>query len=183
VRNTPGIMAVLLLISLSIAGRGTGFEREDGSASVLSSATQVTVYTLNSAQVDADQITIKDAWIQEGPPSQKITAGFMVIENHGPAEIALLSASTDVAGVVELHKMELDDGMMRMKRVDSISVPAGGMVELKPGGFHLMVIDLKKELKAGDDVKVTLQFSGAIQKTVTVPVKKRSSVAAEEESR
>lgn len=179
-RNTLGVIAVLFLTNLSIAGRGPGLEREDGSRSLLLPATQAIAVALNSAQIDGDRIAIKDAWIQEGPPSQKITAGFMVIENHGSAEIALLSASTDVAGVVELHKMELDDGMMRMKRVDSINVPAGGMVELKPGGFHLMVIDLKKELKEGDDVKVTLQFSGAIQKIVSVPVKKRSSVSEEE---
>lgn len=127
-----------------------------------------------SAQVEADKIVIKDAWIQEGPPSQKITAAFMLIENHNAAEIALLSASTDAARVVELHKMELEDGMMSMRKVDSINVPAGGMIELKPGGYHLMVIGLNKELKEGEDVKVTLRFSNDIRKTITVPVKKRS---------
>ena len=127
-----------------------------------------------SAQVEADKIVIKDAWVQEGPPSQKITAAFMLIENHNAVEIALLSAVTDVARVVELHKMELEDGMMNMRKVDSINVPAGGMIELKPGGYHLMVIGLNKELKEGEDVKVTLRFSKDIRKTITVPVKKRS---------
>jgi periplasmic copper chaperone A len=126
------------------------------------------------AQVEADKIVVKDAWIQEGPPSQKITAAFMLIENHSSEEIALLSAGTDVARVVELHKMELEDGMMSMRQVDSINIPAGGMVELKPGGYHLMVIGLNKALKEGEDVKVTLRFSNNIRKTITVPVKKRS---------
>ena len=127
-----------------------------------------------SAQVEADKIVIRDAWIQEGPPSQKITAAFMLIENHNSEEIALLSASTDAARVVELHKMELEDGMMSMRKVDSINIPAGGMIELKPGGYHLMVIGLNKALKEGEDVKVTLRFSNDTRKTITVPVKKRS---------
>jgi copper(I)-binding protein len=127
-----------------------------------------------SAQVEAGKIVIKDAWVQEGPPSQKITAAFMLIENHNSAEISLLSASTDAARVVELHKMELEDGMMSMRKVDSINVPAGGMIELKPGGYHLMLIGLNKALKEGEDVKVTLRFSNDIRKTITVPVKKRS---------
>jgi copper(I)-binding protein len=131
------------------------------------------------SQVDADKVKIKDAWIQEGPPSQKITAGFMVIENHNSADITLLSASADVAEVVELHRMEIEDRMMKMRKVDSINIPAGGYIELKPGGYHLMVIGLNKELKEGENVEVTLRFSGAIQKTLTVPIKKRNSMAKE----
>ncbi|MFN2596157.1 MAG: copper chaperone PCu(A)C [Pyrinomonadaceae bacterium] len=124
---------------------------------------------------DADKLVVRDAWIQEGPPSQKITAAFMLIENHAAADTSLVSASTDAARVVELHKMELEGGMMKMRRVEAINVPAGGSVELKPGGYHLMVIGLKRELKEGDEVKVTLRFAGDVQKTVTVPVKKRDS--------
>jgi|SRR5437764_1761395 len=131
---------------------------------------------------DADKLVVRDAWIQEGPPSQKITAAFMVIENHAAADISLVSAGADAARVVELHKMELEDGMMKMRRVDSINVPAGGSVELKPGGYHLMVIGLKKELKEGDEVKVTLRFTGDVLKTVTVPVKKRDSAQEERSS-
>ncbi|MBA3766168.1 MAG: copper chaperone PCu(A)C [Acidobacteria bacterium] len=133
----------------------------------------------NPSRADAGKIIIKDAWIQEGPPSQKITAAFMVIENHNSEEISLLSASTDVARVVELHTMEFEDGIMRMRQVASINIPAEGSVELKPGGYHLMVIDVNKELKEGADVKVTLRFSNDVQKTVIVPVKKRSSMAEE----
>jgi copper(I)-binding protein len=133
-------------------------------------------------QEPADKLTVKNAWIQEGPPSQKITAGFMVIENHSSADLSLISASTDAARVVELHKMELEDGMMRMQKVDSIKVPAGGSVELKPGGYHLMVIGLTRQLKEGDEVKVKLTFSGSIEKIVTVPVKSRSSIEEREKN-
>jgi copper(I)-binding protein len=126
----------------------------------------------------ADDIAIKDAWIQEGPPSEKITAAFMVIENKGASDTALVSATTDVARTVELHKMELDNQMMKMRRVSQIPIPANGTAELKPGGYHLMVIGLNKTLKEGDQVSVTLRFAGPIEKiekTIVVPVKKRVS--------
>ena len=123
-----------------------------------------------------ERLVIKGSWIQEGPPSSKITAGFMVIENHTPADISLLSVTTDAARVVELHKIVLEGGMMKMQKVDSITVPANGSVELKPGGYHLMVIGLTRALKEGDEVKVNLTFAGNIEKTVSVPVKSRDSI-------
>jgi periplasmic copper chaperone A len=99
----------------------------------------------------------------------------MSIENHAAADTSLVSASADAARVVELHKMELEDGMMKMRRVESIRIPAGGQVELKPGGYHLMVIGLKRELKEGDEVELTLRFTGDVVKTLSVPVRKRDS--------
>ena len=131
---------------------------------------------------DADRLVVRDAWVQEGPPSQKITAAFMLIENHAAVDASLVSASTDAARAVELHKMELEDGMMKMHRVESIRIPAGGQVELKPGGYHLMVIGLNRELKEGDEVKLTLLFTGDVAKTVTVPVRKRDSAQEERSS-
>jgi len=126
---------------------------------------------------DDEQVVIKGAWLQQGPPSQKMTAAYMLIENHGANEIELLSAHTEIANVVELHQMRLEDGMMRMRRVDSIRIPAGASVELKPGGYHLMVIGLKKEIKDGEVVPFVLQFSAQITKTINVPVKRRDTVS------
>lgn len=134
---------------------------------------------LPAGQADDEDVVIRDGWVQEGPPSQTITAAFMVIENHTTTDIALKSASTDVAQVVELHKMELVEGMMKMHRVETINIPAGSTAELKPGGYHLMVIGLKKELKQGDKVTITLQFSHDLTKTVTLPVKPRSAMVKE----
>jgi copper(I)-binding protein/transcriptional regulator GlxA family with amidase domain len=128
-------------------------------------------------QADANQITIRDAWIQEGPPSQKNTAAFMVIENQGAAETELVSARSDVAEVVELHQMETISEVMSMRKLDLISVPAGGKAELKPSGFHLMLIGLNKEIKQGDEVSVTLQFANSLQKTIRVPVRRREAAA------
>jgi hypothetical protein len=127
------------------------------------------------------EIVIRDGWVQEGPPSQKITAAYMVIENHGKADVALKSASTSAADVVELHKMELTDGLMKMRRVDSINIPAGGKAELKPGGYHLMVIGLKQPLREGDMVSISLEFSDDQRQTIRIPVKPRSAMIKEVE--
>jgi len=124
-------------------------------------------------------VLIRDGWVQEGPPSQTITAAYMTIENHTGADISLKSASTEVAQTVELHKMELVDGIMKMHRVETIDIPAGGATQLKPGGYHLMVIGLKKELKDGDKVTIALEFSNDVRKTITIPVKPRSAMVKE----
>jgi copper(I)-binding protein len=129
-----------------------------------------------ASPVDPNKITVRDAWIQEGPPSQKLTAAFMVIENQGVLETELVSARTDIANVVELHKMETVDEVMRMSKVDLISVPGEGRAELSPSGFHLMLIGLNKEIKQGDEVTVTLQFANSVQKTIRVPVRKREAM-------
>jgi copper(I)-binding protein len=174
-------LTISSLMGLNISHTGSRTGQGDISSLVqIPAARAATLF--NPARIDAGKIIIKDAWIQEGPPSQTITAAFMLIENHNPEEISLLSAVTDVARTVELHKMELEDGMMSMRKVASINIPAGGSVELKPGGYHLMVIGVSKELKEGTDVKVTLRFSSDIQKTVIVPVKKRSSMPEEGET-
>lgn len=131
------------------------------------------------AVCDQSEVSIRDGWVQEGPPSQTITAAYMTIENHTGADISLRSASTEVAQTVELHKMELVGGMMKMRRVETIDILAGGTAELKPGGFHLMVIGLKKELKEGDKVTITLEFSNDLRKTITIPVKPRRAMVKE----
>jgi copper(I)-binding protein len=75
--------------------------------------------------------------------------------------------------------MLVEDGMMHMRKVAAINVPAGGVVKLEPGGYHLMIIDLNRELKAGAQVRVTLRFSNRIEKTINVPVKNRDSMSDE----
>jgi periplasmic copper chaperone A len=131
------------------------------------------------SEIDQTDVVIRDGWVQETPASQTITAAYMVIENRSDADITLKAASSPVARVVELHKMELTDGLMRMRRVDSIDIPAGGAVELKPGGYHLMVIGLNHQLKAGELVSLTLQFSNDVRKSIRVPVKPRSAMMKE----
>ena len=100
----------------------------------------------------------------------------MIVENHSGKDIALVSASTDICKVVELHKMETVNEMMRMKKVDQVVVPANGQAEFKPGGYHLMIIGLNRPLKEGEDIEVKLQFTGNIEKTIHMQVKNRESM-------
>jgi copper(I)-binding protein len=139
---------------------------------------------------DAPKIRIEKAWARPGvatamKPSatpggmqggmeMKATSGnsavYMVIHNDGPVGDRLVGAVADVTKTVELHQTKMEGGMAQMMPVAGIDVPARGMVELKPGGLHVMLIGLKRDLKAGDKFAVTLKFqkSGEVKLTVGV---------------
>jgi copper(I)-binding protein/putative intracellular protease/amidase len=119
----------------------------------------------------ADKLVVRDAWIQEMPPSTRLTAAHMVIENLSAKETALIGAVANIAEAVELHRAEMDNGMMRMHKLDRIKVPIG-KTDLT-GELHIMLIGLRAPLKEGDQVALTLQFENSVSKTVMVPVKKR----------
>ena len=127
-----------------------------------------------AATAEAQSVVVKAAYAVEPPPSQNVTAGYMIVGNQDAGEIALVSAASESASAVELHAMETaGDGMMRMRKVERIAVPAKGSVELKPGGLHLMFIGLRREIKDGEELTVTLLFSNSTKKTVSMPVRKR----------
>jgi len=86
------------------------------------------------------------------------SAVYVTLSNSGPQADTLVAASTDAARAVELHEVQNEGGVMKMRPVKSIPVPAGGKVELKPGGYHLMLLDLKHDLKPGEKIPVTLKF-------------------------
>ncbi len=123
------------------------------------------------SEAGADKLVARDAWIQEMPPSSRLTAAHMVIENLSAKETALIGAVANIAEAVELHRAEMDNGMMRMSKLDRIKVPIG-RTDLT-GEFHIMLIGLRAPLKEGDQVALTLQFENSVSKTVMVPVKKR----------
>jgi len=167
----------VLLLSLLLAPNVLGHRSQTKRAS---SAGPYSISSSIAFAREEDGVLISDGWVQESPPSQTITAAYMKIENQTAADISLRSASADdAAQTIELHKMELVGSIMKMRRVETIDIPAGGTAELKPGGYHLMVIGLKKELKEGDKVTITLEFSGGLRKTITVPVKPRSAMVKE----
>ncbi|MGH9763366.1 MAG: copper chaperone PCu(A)C, partial [Blastocatellia bacterium] len=121
----------------------------------------------------AEQLSIVDPWIQEMPPSMNLTAAHLVIDNRTGKETALVAASTDVAGAVELHRAETDNGMMRMIKLDRIPLPTG-KTDLT-GELHIMLIGLKAPLKEGDRVPLTLHFENGAAVTVMAPVRKRQA--------
>ena len=106
------------------------------------------------------QIQIEKPWARATVPGAKVGGGYMTIRNAGVAD-KLVSASSPAAAKVELHVHINDNGVMRMREVPGYEVPAKGAFELKPGGAHLMFMDLKRPFKEGDKVPVKLKFEKA----------------------
>ncbi|MFN3870895.1 MAG: copper chaperone PCu(A)C [Aquificaceae bacterium] len=114
------------------------------------------------------KIEVKDAWVREVPPTSKMSAAYMVIENKGNEADKLIDASNNASKITEIH--ETVEGKMR--RIKALEIPAGSKVELKPGGYHIMLINLNKPLKEGDKVEITLKFEKSGEVKVEAPVKK-----------
>ena len=114
------------------------------------------------------EVTVKEPWARATVAQQKATGAFMTLTSSGDAK--LISASSPLAGVVEVHEMAMEGDVMRMRAVTDLNLPAGKPVELKPGGYHVMLMGLKQPLKAGDTVPVTLVIEGKDQKRETIEV-------------
>lgn len=115
------------------------------------------------------QTTVKDAWVRGTVAQQKATGAFMTLTHTQGGK--LLSAASPVAGVVEVHEMKMDGNVMKMAAIPSLDLPAGKAVELKPGGYHVMLMDLKQPLKDGETVPLTLTIEGKDGKKETLEVK------------
>ena len=115
------------------------------------------------------QVTVKDPWVRATVSAQKATGAFMQITSAQDAR--LVEASSPVAGVVEVHEMTMEKDIMKMRAVKALNLPAGKTVELKPGGYHVMLMDLKQQMKEGDTVPVMLVIEGKDRKRSTIEVK------------
>jgi periplasmic copper chaperone A len=113
-------------------------------------------------------IEVKSAWARPTVAGQMGTGAFMHLTSREGAR--LLGASSDVAGVVEIHEMAMEGNVMRMRAIRSLDLPSGGTVELKPGGHHIMLMDLKRPLATGEKIKVELRLETRDKKLVTQPV-------------
>ncbi|MCI0454942.1 MAG: copper chaperone PCu(A)C [Candidatus Dadabacteria bacterium] len=121
----------------------------------------IPVYSFGSPKIE-----IKEPWVREVPPVSPVTAVYMVIENEGNEDDRLIDVSTEAASQAEIHDTLIDEkGIAKMQRFESMDIPSGKGVELKPGGSHVMLIGLKKALKAGDKIELNLKFekSGIIK--------------------
>ena len=124
---------------------------------------------LFAAAPAAAQTTVKDAWVRSTVPQQMATGLFAQLSSAQGGR--LVSAASPVAGVVEIHEMSMEGNVMRMRALpNGLPLPAGKLVELKPGGFHVMLMDLKKPLKAGDQVPLTLVIEGSDGKRETLQI-------------
>jgi len=99
---------------------------------------------------------VHNPWVRATVPQQNATGAFMTLD--ATLDSKLVRVESPVSDHVELHEMRLEDNVMKMREVPAIAVPAGQTVELKPGGYHVMLLDLKQQIHAGDDVPLTLVF-------------------------
>jgi copper(I)-binding protein len=107
-------------------------------------------------------IKIGHPWARATPPGAQVGGGYLKLTNQGEAPDRLVGAKSNVAGRVEIHEMSVTDGVMKMRELpDGLAIAPGATVELKPGGFHLMLMELKQPLAAGSPVKATLTFEKA----------------------
>ena len=125
-------------------------------------------------------LTIKGAYVPPTIPGQDNGVAFMRLVNSGDGPAFLVGGESTEAEAVELHSHTMEGGMMRMRQVDRIEVPAHSAVTLEPGGLHLMLIGLKRELKPGDDVDIRLDLDDRSTMNVVVPVR---NTAAEDGGR
>jgi copper(I)-binding protein len=129
----------------------------------------------------AGDLKIGHPYTRTTPPGAVAAGAYLSIENKGKAADKLLRAASPVAGLVELHTMSMDGNVMRMRAVPSIEVAGGATVKLAPGGLHVMLQDLKRPLKEGERIPMTLVFERAGEVKVELAVQK-SDVATGHDS-
>ncbi len=124
---------------------------------------------------DSGPLRIEQPWAAETPPAARTGAAYLNIVNDGEAD-RLLGAQAEVASHVELHTTAMDGNMMRMRKVEALEVPGGATTALEPGGLHIMLIDLRQPLRAGQNFSLTLQFEKAGALQVQIPIRTREEM-------
>ena len=118
-------------------------------------------------------VAVLDAWARANAPGQTVGAAYMTLISA--QDSTMVKVEADIAGTVQIHSMSMENNVMKMRMLEELPLPAGKAEKLAPGGFHLMLFDLKKPLTAGESVKLTLTFrdnAGKVtQQVVTLPVK------------
>ena len=134
-------------------------------------AAYLSIAPARADDVKAGDLVIRQAWSRATPKGAKAGGGYLTIENKGSAPDRLIGGSADFAGSVQIHEMSMDKGVMKMRPVDNgLTIDPGKTVKLTPGGYHLMIMDLKAPLKQGDKMPVTLEFEKAGKVTVSLDV-------------
>ena len=115
-----------------------------------------------AGEAKVGDLVITQAWSRATPGGAKIAGGYLTIENKGTAPDRLLGGTADIAGKIEVHEMAMNNGVMTMRPLDKgLTIEPGKTVKLAPGGYHLMIMDLKGPFKQGEKVPVTLDFEKA----------------------
>jgi len=120
----------------------------------------VCVLMLNASAVWAESVALDvvESWVRAPIPGRSMSAAFLTIKNTGEQDQVLLAVKSDLAKAIEIHGHEHDGGVMRMRQVESLVLPAGETLRLEPGGLHLMLFGLDKKVKTGGSMPLTLVF-------------------------
>ncbi|WP_413991567.1 copper chaperone PCu(A)C [Labrys okinawensis] len=129
---------------------------------LLSIVASTTPFPQASAQeTGSGSLVIQHPWARATPPGAPVGGGYVTIANKGATADKLVGGTVDVAASVEIHQMTTEDGVMKMRQLDGLEVPAGGEVTFSPDGLHLMFVGLKHGLKKGQHIEGTLVFEKA----------------------
>jgi periplasmic copper chaperone A len=119
----------------------------------------------------AETLNVMEAWVREAPPTSAVNAAYMQIANPSAKEQVITGASSPQFDAVEIHRTEIVDGMARMLPQERLVIPANGHVSLEPNGLHLMLIQAKQALKAGEHVEINLRLDGGATQKVDAEVR------------
>ena len=138
------------------------------------------IYTLLAALLlsacgSKEGIEVSDTWARASMQGMN-SATYFVIQNHNAEADELIGATSDVADAVEVHESKMEGDVMMMNHVESVVLEPSAKVEFKPGGYHVMMIGLKRDLKAGDEIEITLQFRNSPDVTVKATVKEADNM-------
>jgi periplasmic copper chaperone A len=120
---------------------------------------------------NANPITVDNSYVREVIPGNNVTSAYMAINNGSDKDIMLVGATSDISPRVEIHAHAMEDGMMKMRQLASLNVSAKQSVFLQPMGFHLMMFEIDKPVKAGEIVTITLLFNDGSEVKLNAPVR------------
>ncbi len=124
------------------------------------------------SEMSVSSVQVKNAWVREPPGGHPITGAYMEIINRSSVVHEIIGVSSEKVGRVEIHSMEYDDEIMRMRKVDSLTLRPEEEINLQPGGLHLMLMDIADVIKAGDSLLLMLHFSDGTKQLVESSVRK-----------
>ena len=127
---------------------------------------------ISAFSATADALIVTNAWIKNLPPTVPMRAGYMTLKNTSDKAVSIVAVESEVFTQVDIHESVKKDGMMSMRPLSPLPIPAGTTAELTPGGIHLMMMQPQKTLKPGDQVSITLQLDDGSFQTLQMTVKK-----------
>lgn len=168
-------VTTLIVLNAALAVTLTAHSSAHQATSPTSSGRSATTVSAGTTP-DRDTLTVSDAWVRATPPRAPVAGGFLSIRNNGRQADRLLSATSPDAARVEIHTMTMNDGVMRMRRIDDgLPITPGAAVTLAPGGEHLMFISPTRRFVEGETVTATLRFERAGERTVRFAVRAAGS--------